>query len=142
MLTGGIYYSDDVVYNEPYRVFNTWLGDPSKVILLEELVRTIWDMKLLDNARKTGAHILDGLTRLEGLYPDQLSQARGVGLYCAIDARDTILRDRLLTSLRNRGIHIGGNGERSIRLRPSLIFQRQHADIFLDKLEQAVVENK
>lgn len=39
------------------------------------------------------------------------------------------------------GIHIGGSGEIHIRLRPSLIFQSHHAEIFLDKFDQVLREN-
>ena len=40
------------------------------------------------------------------------------------------------------GILVSGNGERAIRLRPSLIFQRQHADIFLDTLDEVLRDSK
>lgn len=138
MLTGGFYYCDELLHTEPYRVFNTWMGDPSKVILLEELVKVIDECKLLENARNVGDKLLSGMTQLQTVYSSQVMNARGVALYCAIDARDTQHRDKLLNALRNNGIHIGGNGTRTIRLRPSLIFQSRHADIFLDKLEQSL----
>ena len=36
------------------------------------------------------------------------------------------------------GVSVGGSGARAIRLRPSLVFQPHHADIFLDVMEKAV----
>jgi 4-aminobutyrate aminotransferase/(S)-3-amino-2-methylpropionate transaminase len=142
MLTGGFYFGDELMHSEPYRVFNTWMGDPSKVILLEELIKAINDWKLLDNARVVGDQLVSGMTQLQSIFGHQIMNARGVGLYCAVDARDTMHRDKLLAALRNKGINIGGNGTQTIRLRPSLIFQKRHADIFLDKLNDVLIENK
>jgi 4-aminobutyrate aminotransferase / (S)-3-amino-2-methylpropionate transaminase len=50
---------------QPYRVFNTWLGDPSKVILLEEVVGAIRDLNLLDNAKSTGSALVNGMKQLQ-----------------------------------------------------------------------------
>jgi 4-aminobutyrate aminotransferase/(S)-3-amino-2-methylpropionate transaminase len=43
-------------------------------------------------------------------------------------------RDAILTKLRISGVNCGGCGERSIRLRPALVFQPKHAEIFLEKV--------
>lgn len=40
------------------------------------------------------------------------------------------------------GVQSGGCGEDSIRLRPALIFQEHHADIFLDRFRQVLSETK
>jgi len=37
---------------------------------------------------------------------------------------------------------ISGNGERSIRLRPSLIFQQHHVDVLIDIFDQVLRDNK
>jgi len=41
------------------------MGDPSKVILLEELVKVIKDWQLLDNAASMGDRIVKGLSQLQ-----------------------------------------------------------------------------
>jgi 4-aminobutyrate aminotransferase/(S)-3-amino-2-methylpropionate transaminase len=33
MLTGGLYHKADLRPKQPYRIFNTWVGDPGKVRL-------------------------------------------------------------------------------------------------------------
>ena len=33
-----------------YRIYNTWMGDPAKVLQLEEVIGVIRDDKLIDNA--------------------------------------------------------------------------------------------
>jgi len=41
------------------------MGDPSKVILLEEMVKIIEEWRLLDNATAVGDRIVDGLSQLQ-----------------------------------------------------------------------------
>ena len=41
------------------------MGDPSKIIFLEALVKTVNDEKLLDNVKTTGAFFLSGLKQIE-----------------------------------------------------------------------------
>ena len=50
---------------QPYRVFNTWMGEPSRVVLLEEMVRVINEWHLLDNAATVGETIVNGLSQLQ-----------------------------------------------------------------------------
>ncbi len=43
-------------------------------------------------------------------------------------------RDQILGDLKKEGINCGGCGPETIRLRPALIFEPKHANIFLEKL--------
>lgn len=54
MQTGGYYYKDPWRPAQPYRIFNTWLGEPSRILLLEAVINTIKSEKLLELNRKTG----------------------------------------------------------------------------------------
>ena len=40
------------------------------------------------------------------------------------------------------GVNVGACGERTLRLRNTLIFESKHAEIFLDRLEQVLAETK
>ena len=51
-------------------------------------------------------------------------------------------RDGIVAKLRVAGVNCGGCGERSIRLRPALVFQPKHAEIFLEKLETVLKNEK
>ena len=46
-------------------MFNTWMGDPAKVILLEALVDAIKEENLLENATVTGQKMVNGITKLQ-----------------------------------------------------------------------------
>ena len=41
MMTGGFYYADHLRPKESYRIFNTWMGDPTKIVQLEAVVSAI-----------------------------------------------------------------------------------------------------
>ena len=48
-----------------FRIFNTWMGDPSKVVFLEEMVSVVKECDLLSNVINTGNMILDGFEALQ-----------------------------------------------------------------------------
>ena len=95
---------------------------------------------VLENVRITGDYLLQGLERLCAIHPQLLSQARGKGLFCAITAVNTAVRDEMVSILRNKGIESGGSGVATIRLRPSLIFGPKEAEIFLHKIHETCVD--
>lgn len=136
MQVGGYYYQSKL-NPEAYRIFNTWLGDPARVLFLEAILNVIKRDNLLELNRDTGAYTLDGLKKLCKMYPDIARNARGLGTFCAIDCPSSEIRDTVINDLRNRGIQSGPAGLFSIRLRPSLIFTKKHADILLDRFEQS-----
>lgn len=47
--------------NKSYRIFNTWMGDPHKMIMLKEFVSAVKEDHLLENAKVTGHYLYDGL---------------------------------------------------------------------------------
>ena len=50
---------------QPLRIFNTWLGDPARLIVLECVLNEIRRHRLLELVKNTGAVLLDGLKDLE-----------------------------------------------------------------------------
>lgn len=50
---------------KPYRIFNTWLGDPSKNLMLAEVIKVIKREDLLNNATHAGKALLTGLLDLQ-----------------------------------------------------------------------------
>lgn len=85
MLTGGIYHKAEFRPKQAYRVFNTWVGDPGKLILLDAVLKTIRADNLLENTAKAGDVLLKGLEGLQAKYPQYLNSARGLGTFCAVN---------------------------------------------------------
>jgi len=140
MLSGGVYHNMEHRPPHPGRILNTWVGDPHKIIMLEQVVKTIREESLLDRVSKTGSTILDGLAELETRFPEVLSSSRGLGTLCAVDAKNVETRDRILHGLRQRGINLGGCGDSTIRIRPSLTFTPHHANIMMDNFNVVLTE--
>ena len=63
---------------------------------------------------------------------------RGKGTYLAFDCETPELRNELIADLKKEGVHQGGCGTRTMRFRPTLYFEKKHADIYLDALERAL----
>jgi 4-aminobutyrate aminotransferase/(S)-3-amino-2-methylpropionate transaminase len=83
----------------------------------------------------TGNYLFDGLERLAQRYPKEIQNLRGKGQGTFI-AWDSPRRDDVLRRAKGEGVNIGGSGERAVRLRPMLIFQKKHADLLLERLEK------
>ncbi|XP_060530029.1 4-aminobutyrate aminotransferase, mitochondrial isoform X2 [Cylas formicarius] len=142
MLTGGFFHNLEMRPKQPYRIFNTWIGDPGKLLLLEAVLNVIKQENLLHQVQKSGDVLKAGLLDLEKENPSLLNSVRGRGTFLAVNAIDTKLRDNILVKLKAKGVIAGSCGDHSVRLRPSLTFQEHHANIFLDKFRQVLQEVK
>jgi 4-aminobutyrate aminotransferase/(S)-3-amino-2-methylpropionate transaminase len=54
MQIGGYFYKDFLRPAQAYRIFNTWLGEPSRVLMLEGILDVINKDKLIELNRSTG----------------------------------------------------------------------------------------
>lgn len=141
--SAGYFFHDlDFVPNQPYRQFNTWCGDPARMIIAGTIGQEIVARDLLSLVTRTGEYLFAQLESLQDKYPGYFDRLRGKGrgTFIAWDLPTEELRTCLLQKLRLNGCNVGGCAERSIRLRPSLTFETKHADIFLEILERSVQE--
>lgn len=135
MLLGGYFYKPAFRPGQAYRVFNTWMGDPSKLILLEQVIGVIRQENLLNKIEQTGSRLQNGLNELQNKFRGVISNVRGKGTFCAVDFKDSQTRDKTLEQLALHGVYAGGCGDRSVRVRTALVFTNKHADILLDRFE-------
>ncbi|XP_050436983.1 4-aminobutyrate aminotransferase, mitochondrial [Adelges cooleyi] len=142
MQTGGYYLKTEFLPDLPYRVFNTWMGDPTKIVLLEAILNVIKRDNLLSVVEKSGDVLMSNLRDLEAEFPAFINSTRGRGTFISFDAADSKLRDDIVNRLKNKGVQTGGCGDIGIRMRPALIFQPQHAHMFIDRLRQVLSETK
>jgi 4-aminobutyrate aminotransferase / (S)-3-amino-2-methylpropionate transaminase len=113
------------------------MGDPVRALTAQAIIGEIKRMDLLKNVQETGSYLYNGLAQLSQRYPKRISNLRGQGegTFIAWDEASTPARDGFLGKMKKLGVNVGGTGEASVRLRPMLIFGKQHADIFLERLE-------
>lgn len=136
--TAGYYYGNPALRpNKPYRQFNTWMGDPARALIFRGIIDEVERLGLVENTRITGDYLYGGLQRLAEKYPQHFQNLRGKNQGTFI-AWDTPKRDQLVAKAKSFGINIGGSGASAVRLRPMLVFQKHHADILLEKLEQII----
>jgi 4-aminobutyrate aminotransferase/(S)-3-amino-2-methylpropionate transaminase len=133
----GFFAKPDFRIPGPYRNFNTWLGDPSRVLQTRAILDEINKSELLELVNSSGARILEGLNLLASRYR-MISKVRGQGTFCAFDCESVEMRDTFLKDMRNRGIECGGSGTKTVRMRPALIFASRHVDIFLTACEESL----
>jgi len=141
-LIGGYYYKDELRIKEAYRIFNTWMGEPTKLVILEKVVQIIKRDNLVEKTRKVGEQLLAGLHKLGAAHKDKVLNVRGMGTLCAFDLYDSAHRDALLGIALAHGLHVGGCGDHTVRFRPALVFEEKHVRIALDILEKSLAELK
>lgn len=103
MQLGGYFHKEDLKPSQAYRVFNTWMGDPGKLVLLEKILSVIKRDSLLENVNKVGNKLKAGLHAAEKEFPALLNSARGRGTFLAINCSTPELRDDLVYRLKQKG---------------------------------------
>jgi L-lysine 6-transaminase len=114
----------------PGRINSTWGGNLVDMIRATHGLRIIEREHLVENARRMGDVLLDGLRALSVEHPI-ITAPRGRGLMVAFDLPDQQQRDGFHAGLFEIGLLALKSGERSIRFRPAL-------DVPLDAVGQAL----
>jgi len=135
MLSGGIYHKEDLRPQHGARIFNTWVGEPSKLIILDAVIKTIKRDNLLDQVTRVGASMTTGMNELQAKYPNIFANFRSLGTFGAFDCATPQIRDKLTGGMRKEGVHLGVCGETTVRFRPSLTFDEKHLEILMSKLQ-------
>ncbi|KAJ8662047.1 4-aminobutyrate aminotransferase [Lichtheimia ornata] len=129
----GFYTSPHLRPAQPYRLYNTWMGDPVRAMQAAAIVNEVYDKDLLQNVRNVGHYLQTNLQQNR-----KIESVRGQGAFIAFDLENPAQRDKFLLDMRQLGVNVGGCGEKTVRLRPMLTFQKHHADILLDTMDKAL----
>lgn len=136
MQLAGFYSTPALVPSQPYRIFNTWMGDPARLLQLEAVLHCVQQYGLTANAAATGDRLRAGLEDIAARRPGAVSAVRGQGTLVAFDVpAGPAARDALVAQLRAAGVDIPTCGDATVRCRPGLFFTHRHADQFLDILD-------
>lgn len=126
------------------RYFNTFGGNAVAAATAGAVLDVIEDEGLIDNARTTGAYLAEGLRDLADRYR-QIGDVRAAGLFIGADIvtdgrADARLTHRIVNDLRARRVLISATGRHAntLKIRPPLVFARDHAGVFLDRLEDVL----
>jgi L-lysine 6-transaminase len=108
------------------------------MVRAQRYLEIIEEQQLVQNAAVTGEHLRRGLEGLAAWRPDVLSNARGRGLMCSIDFRDTATRDTVQDKAYELGVLILPCGAVSLRFRSPLDITVAEVDEGLAILKRAV----
>ncbi len=109
------------VFNERSRINSTFGGNFTDMVRCTHILRIIEEEHLVENARIQGELLLRELQQLVSEFPEVLSNPRGRGLMCALDASNSGVRDQLIKTLLQQRVLLIASGEKSIRFRPHLV---------------------
>ncbi len=109
------------VFNERSRINSTFGGNFTDMVRCTRILRIIEEEHLVENARIKGELLLRELQQLASEFPEIISNPRGRGLMCAVDAPNSGVRDQLVKTLLQERLLIIASGEKSIRFRPHLV---------------------
>jgi 4-aminobutyrate aminotransferase/(S)-3-amino-2-methylpropionate transaminase len=129
-LLGGYYYKDEFQPPGGYRIFNTWMGDATKILFFRAVLDTIEKDGLKGVVQEVSQKLNCILEDAAITHPQYIKNIRGAGTVIAFDSDSPALRDELFGSLRNNGVLVGVNGTQSIRFRPALNFNLKHVSEF------------
>jgi len=124
--------------------FNTFGGNPVSCAIGMAVLDVIRDEGLQENARETGAYLLDGLSELARRHP-RVAGVRGLGLFIGFElvrdaetlAQDGEVASRLVNRMREAGVLLATDGpaHNVIKIKPPMVFSRPSADFLLARLD-------
>ncbi len=134
---------DDVlenVFHKPSRINSTFGGNLVDMVRFTRILEIINEENLVENARVVGDYLQKKLGELEQEFPQLASNARGRGLFCAIDLDTAQNRDQLRMKAYEEGLILIGCGDHSIRFRPPLNIRKEEVDEGFSIIKKALEE--
>jgi 4-aminobutyrate aminotransferase-like enzyme len=127
--------------------FNTFGGNPVSAEVGKKVLEIVLRDKLLDNVRETGSYLKAGLERLAATH-ELIGEVRGKGFFIGVEfVTDRIDKtpasqetSAMIERMREAGVLVSpiGRYRNILKIRPPLTFRKEHADIVLDKLDDAL----
>ncbi len=129
------------------RYFNTFGGNPVSAAAGIAVLEVIESEGLMANAQDTGTYLRDQFRQLKARYP-LITEVRGAGLFFGVELRHgghagtpaTSETAAIVNMLRERRVLISAAGPQAnvLKIRPQLVFAREHADLLVEKLDQVL----
>lgn len=128
------------------RYFNTFGGNPVSAAAGMAVLDVIEREGLVENAGRTGAYLRKRLDALRARH-ELVADVRGAGLFMGVELRrgNSPAADetaKLVNAMRRRGVLISaaGPGANVLKIRPPLPFGKEHGDLLVEELDQALQE--
>jgi 4-aminobutyrate aminotransferase-like enzyme/Ser/Thr protein kinase RdoA (MazF antagonist) len=127
--------------------FNTYGGNPVSCAAGLAVLEVIEKEGLQHNALRVGQYLRERLTLLQRDYP-VIGELHGSGLLLGVDiiksdgAPNPEMADHIINHMRENGVLVGTTGQNyaTLKVRPPIVFQKEHAEILLAALIEALDE--
>ncbi|MEI7194176.1 aspartate aminotransferase family protein [Pectobacterium versatile] len=134
-------------FGRDVRYFNTFGGNPVSCQAAHAVLRVIREEQLQQNALRVGDYLRQGLQQLAQDFP-LIGDIRAYGLFIGVElvsdreskAPASESASQVVNAMRQRGVLISATGPAAnvLKIRPPLVFQEEHADVFLTTLSDVL----
>ncbi|MEX2548067.1 MAG: aminotransferase class III-fold pyridoxal phosphate-dependent enzyme [Chloroflexota bacterium] len=123
--------------------FSTFGGNPVAMAAALAVLEVIGDERLIEHAAEVGEYLASRLRDVAARTP-LIGEVRAIGLAIGVEIvrpgttePDAQTAKEIVEAMRRRGVLIGTTGRHgnTLKIRPPLVFQRQHADQLVETLE-------
>jgi 4-aminobutyrate aminotransferase-like enzyme/aminoglycoside phosphotransferase (APT) family kinase protein len=126
-------------------LFSTFGGNPVACAAALAVLSVIENEELVANAATVGSYLRQGMCTLADRHP-LIADVRGDGLLVGAELIDEAGRPaagtarRVAEAMRERGVLLSSTGPDGnvLKIRPPLVFQREHADLLLNVLDEVL----
>jgi L-lysine 6-transaminase len=129
---------DEHVFRKPTRINSTWGGNIVDMFRFKKILEIIKEEELVENCRIQGEYLQKRMNDLTEKYPDKLSNARGLGLFCAFDCNTPEMRNKIVSKCFDEGMMVLGCGEKTLRFRPPLIIKQEEIEAGIEILDNVI----
>lgn len=136
-------------FGQASRYFNTFGGNPVSMAAASAVLDVLEDEGLQGNALDVGRYLRERLAAL-GQRHAVVGEARGAGLFVGLElvtdrdtrAPATALAAQVVNGLRRRQVLLSATGPDGhvLKIRPPLVFTREHADLLVERLDAVLAE--
>ena len=134
-------------FGRQQRYFNTYGGNPVSCRAAHAVLRVLREEDLQANASRVGDYLKQGLQTLAQRH-QLIGDIRGEGLFIGVElvtdrytqAPATACAASVVNGLRRRQVLISATGPKAniLKIRPPLVFAKEHADLLLERLDQTL----
>lgn len=112
------------------RYFNTFGGNPVAIAAAQATLDVLDDEGLIENARRVGARLAEGLRALP------VGEVRQAGLFLGVDLESEAVALDVVNAMRDRHVLLSTTGvdNATLKIRPPLVFDDADADRLLTEL--------
>jgi 4-aminobutyrate aminotransferase-like enzyme len=133
---------------EEVELFSTFGGNPVACAAALAVLAVIEEEGLVASTATVGSYLRHGLLALAERHP-LIGDVRGEGLLLGVELTDEArgpaagIARRVTEAMRERGILLGATGPAGnvLKIRPPLVFQHEHADLFLQALDEVLASS-